>query len=149
MWEFRAGGQRYGPEAEMGRDGDPVRLARNMRLGTLVEKGVKRLDYTYDFGDDWRHGIEILDLFPVTDEERLPRFIAGKHHAPPEDIGGPFGYQYFLEIAQNPDHPDWEDYEHLIDDPIHGPFNPHDIQLETIKALMSRCARRKPAKKKA
>ncbi len=149
LWEFSAGGKRYGPAAQMGWGVDPVLLARNKRLGALIEKGVTRFDYTYDFGDDWRHAIEILDLHAVADDQRLPRFVDGKHRAPPEDIGGPPGYEHFLEILHDPDHPEWEDYEHLIDDPIHGPFDPDDIQLETINALMSRVARRKRARPKA
>ena len=149
LWEFVADGKRYGPEADTGRDGDRVLFARNMRLGTLVERGVTRFNYTYDFGDDWRHDIEILDLFSVADNERLPRFLAGKYRAPPENIGGPPGYEFFLEIARNPDHPQRDDFEHILDDPFSGPFDKNDVQLETIKGLMGRVARRKPAKSKA
>lgn len=146
LWEFDVEGKRYGPHADGGWDDSRVLLARNIRLGKLIEKGVSQFNYTYDFGDDWRHRIEIIDLTCVADGERLPRFIAGKYHAPPEDIGGPPGYEYFLEIAQDPDHPDRDDYEHILDNPFNGPFDKNDIQPDLIKALMSRVARRKPSK---
>src|SRR3546814_5749665 len=36
-----------------------TRDAANMRIGKLVERGITSFTYTYDFGDNWRHRIEI------------------------------------------------------------------------------------------
>jgi hypothetical protein len=52
-----------------------------------------RLEYVYDFGDDWRHVIIVEALLPnllatTIGEDRLPYCVAGAGACPPEDIGG-------------------------------------------------------------
>src|SRR3546814_16977442 len=42
-----------------------TRDAANMRIGKLVERGITSFTYTYDFGDDWRHRIEIEEIIPA------------------------------------------------------------------------------------
>lgn len=146
LWEFDVAGKRYGPDQDMDWGESDVLLARNARLGKLLERGVTRFEYVYDFGDDWHLTIDVGDRSSAADDERLPRFIAGEHRAPPEDIGGVPGFEYFLEVLKDPDHPDREEYENLIDSPVHGPFDPRDIQHEILEAQMSRVARRKAVK---
>ena len=68
-----------------------------------------KIMYTYDFGDDWRHYIEIQNIIEDCDEE-LPILLLGEGDAPPEDVGGCGGYAEFLKIIANPEH---EDYEHI------------------------------------
>ena len=38
-----------------------------------------------------------------------PACIAGERACPPDDIGGPYGYQDFLKAASDPDHDRYED----------------------------------------
>ena len=38
--------------------------AAHMRISKLVERGITSFTYTYDFGDDWRHRIEIEEIIP-------------------------------------------------------------------------------------
>ena len=67
-----------------------------------------RLQYTYDFGDDWRHEItveKLLDRRPGP----YPRCTGGRRAAPPEDSGGVWGYAELLEVLANPDHPEHEE----------------------------------------
>src|SRR3546814_15131316 len=42
-----------------------TRDAAHMRIGKLVERGITSFTYTYDFGDDWRHRIEIEEIIPA------------------------------------------------------------------------------------
>ena len=64
--------------------------------------------YTYDYGDDWRHYIEIENTINGCKEE-LPLLLSGEGDSPPEDVGGSGGYAEFLEVIANPEH---EDYDH-------------------------------------
>jgi len=65
--------------------------------------------YNYDFGDDWRHYIEVENIIEGC-EEKLPRLFSGEGDAPPKDVGGSGGFANFLEVIANPSH---EEYEHM------------------------------------
>ncbi|HEV7961699.1 MAG TPA: plasmid pRiA4b ORF-3 family protein [Actinoplanes sp.] len=67
-----------------------------------------RLQYTYDFGDDWTHEIvveKVLDRRPVA----YPRCTGGRRAAPPEDCGGIWGYAELVEVLGDPGHPEHGD----------------------------------------
>jgi len=68
-----------------------------------------RAVYTYDFGDDWRHMVILEKILPKEPGIRYPRCIKGKRACPPEDIGGVWGYEEYLEKLRNPDARDEDD----------------------------------------
>jgi len=68
--------------------------------------------YVYDFGDDWVHDIRLEKILPMDKDAVYPICLAGKRACPPEDCGGPWGYEDLLEIISNPEH---EQYEETIE----------------------------------
>jgi len=67
-----------------------------------------RLQYTYDFGDDWTHEIvveKVLERQPGA----YPRCTGGRRAAPPEDCGGVWGYAELVEVLSDPGHPEHGD----------------------------------------
>jgi hypothetical protein len=63
--------------------------------------------YTYDFGDSWEHEIsleKVIDNY----EWNYPVCLEGEGNTPPEDVGGEPGFQNFLSILEDPNHPDHE-----------------------------------------
>jgi hypothetical protein len=56
-------------------------------------------DYVYDFGDNWRHTLELEGIIPRKEGIRYPLCIDGKRACPPEDCGGIEGFHDFLEAA--------------------------------------------------
>ncbi|MFO8059851.1 MAG: plasmid pRiA4b ORF-3 family protein [Bacillota bacterium] len=60
--------------------------------------------YEYDFGDDWRHRVQVM----ATEEGkiRFPRCTGGARACPPEDCGGIWGYRELLEALSDPEHPE-------------------------------------------
>lgn len=62
------------------------------------------LSYMYDFGDGWEHKIVVEKALPDNGEMKHPVCLAGKRNCPPEDCGGPYVYDEFLEALKNPDH---------------------------------------------
>jgi hypothetical protein len=67
-----------------------------------------RLQYTYDFGDDWTHEIvveKVLDRSPAP----YLRCTGGRRAAPPEDCGGIWGYAELIEVISDPGHPEHAD----------------------------------------
>src|SRR3972149_4307396 len=60
--------------------------------------------YTYDFGDDWRHVVRLEAVAPAERGVKVPRCVDGARACPPEDVGGPFGYEGFLQALRDPRH---------------------------------------------
>lgn len=83
-------------------------LKRPSRLkidGYLEKK--RQLLYRYDSGDDWRILVELEDI--VDDYYfGFPTLLDGEGTAPPEDVGGPPGYEQFLKSYHDSTHPDHE-----------------------------------------
>ena len=63
----------------------------------------KRFLYAYDFGDNWEHDVVVENIVAGNSGTR-PLCLGGKRHRPPEDCGGPPGYQNFLEAVRDPGH---------------------------------------------
>ena len=53
--------------------------------------------YTYDYGDNWVHAIDIEEIAPPVNKCKYPRRIEGEGACPPEDCGGISDYKYLLE----------------------------------------------------
>ncbi len=67
---------------------------------------LEKFSYTYDFGDNWEHQIQVESF----EHERLdsPKCIGGKRACPPEDTGGIRRYNWMLEVLKEPKHPEFE-----------------------------------------
>lgn len=69
-----------------------------------------RFLYLYDFGDDWRHRVELETRIAPDPARKYPACIDGARARPPEDVGGVSGYAEFLEAWPDPNH---EDHHHM------------------------------------
>jgi hypothetical protein len=56
-------------------------------VGDLLRRPGDSILYVYDFGDDWRHSVELEEILPSEPEAGLPRCRDGRGQAPPEDSG--------------------------------------------------------------
>jgi len=101
---------------------------RKMKLSQVVAQGYKKFSYTYDFGDNWDHTIQVEKVLDAEPGVRYPRCTAGKRACPPEDCGGPWGYGDFLKAIQNPKH---EQHEELLEW-AGGEFDPEDFDIEAV-----------------
>lgn len=122
---FDVGGEQYG-EPHPG-DWEPLKNERRVRLSRLMEHPKDRIDYVYDFGDDWRHRI-VLEKVLRDVELAHPVCLAGKRACPPEDCGGPYGYQDLLAILGDPGHPQHEEYREWVEDD----FDPERFSADEI-----------------
>ncbi len=94
---FTDGQRTYGfPDPELAFTDD-----RPVRFGDL-DLGSGGLRYTYDFGDDWEHHIVVESVGAAKEGERYPRCIGGDGACPPEDCGGPPGYEQLRAILADP-----------------------------------------------
>ena len=100
----------------------------------VVENGLDKFVYVYDFGDSWVHQITVEAL--TNDKIKLPRCLDGKGTPPPEDCGGAYGYEELKQTLLNDD-PDAEEIERLE---WYGMYNeeddePYDINFCDIDQI--------------
>jgi hypothetical protein len=82
----------------------PEMPASRMKLSKAFENAEWRgatIQYEYDFGDMWKHKIELIGRVPATNTFEC---TAGEGHGVAEDAGGPTGWQELKEAykAANP-----------------------------------------------
>jgi len=96
-----------------------------------------RCSYLYDFGDGWRHTITLEAIAPAEKGGRYPRCTAGERSGPPEDVGGPHGYQQFLEALADSSHPDHTMYREWIGRPwVPELFRPEQVRFSRPSARL-------------
>lgn len=78
-------------------DWEETEDASTVALNQLLKRTGSKLNYVYDFGDDWRHTIRLKKVLPP-DPNELLRCLAGDQACPPEDCGGIPGYLEFCEL---------------------------------------------------
>lgn len=105
-----------------------VRLTRVATVGQW-------LTYTYDFGDNWEHRIDVEKRLPAVEGERYPRCTAGRRAAPPEDSGGVWGYEAMLAMLADPDGADPADAELM--EMLPEDFDPASVDLEEINEALA------------
>ena len=103
LHEFFIDGRRYGPIYEDAPE-ELINEAKITLRALELSKGA-RFTYSYDFGDNWEHDIHVEKIEAATAELLRPQCLDGARAGPPEDCGGPPGYQDFLDALANPRYP--------------------------------------------
>lgn len=89
------------PDDDFGRD---ILINWKEKISDYFTLDNKKSNYTYDFGDDWEHTIVLEKILPREENIDYPKCIEGKRACPPEDCGGIWGYEDFLDAIKNPKH---------------------------------------------
>jgi len=113
------------PDEDFGRE---ILPGWKQKIPDYFSMGNKLVDYIYDFGDNWEHIIKLEKIFPRDKNIDYPICIAGKRACPPEDCGGIWGYENFLEIINDPDN---EEYEDMIEW-VGGEFDPEHFDVKEV-----------------
>ena len=111
--------------------------SRSMLVDDFVKSHrLTKFVYVYDFGDDWIHDITL----EKSDDKRMlkhPVCLSGKGLCPPEDCGGPWGYEDMKRmLAEEPDDEETKDWVEWLglDDPRE--FDPNEFDInETNNCL--------------
>ncbi len=148
LWEIRARNIAWGPHLRDWEDERPLNAAKAGLLDLIGNTGVKTLKYLYDFGDGWTHTIKCERILDAQPDISYPLLIEATGRCPPEDVGGPSGYQEFLAAIGNRDN---ERHAEFIDW-WGGPFDPMRVDVKGINAGFAKLAKRwarKPAPRRA
>jgi hypothetical protein len=130
---FEEGDQSFGPVFEDG--GIPADWADedSYLLSDLIgTASKKKLSYTYDFGDDWVHKIELVSKSEIDKRPVCAVCISGYGAGPPEDCGGVYGYGEILERLENNKLSD-EDWLPPNFDPTHFDLKKTNAALKRLK----------------
>jgi hypothetical protein len=136
LHRFMIGNNIYGP-ATVGDHWGAVKDLNESKytLNELESDIRQRCLYIYDFGDSWEHEIRIESV--AAPGEKLlkhPVLLAGEHACPPEDIGGPPGFETFLEAISAPGN---ENYDEMRD--WYGSdFDPDFFEIGQINKILKK-----------
>jgi hypothetical protein len=108
LHHFRIDGQLYGDPQLMQENFEELdyRDSTRTKLSDLVPESGKRFrfGYEYDFGDSWEHEVLFEGIVRAERGKRYPLCLAGARACPPEDVGGVWGYEEFVEAIANRNH---------------------------------------------
>ena len=138
LYEFRIGGAGWGEPDPDGIYGGPMDAKKGRLAAVLADAGRKTFSYIYDFRDGWDHTVKLEKIAPAIDGEPTFLLLQAVGRCPPEDCGGPSGYERLLEILADPD--DKEHAETLTW--CGGPFDPKRADLPALEAATVILARR-------
>ena len=112
--------------------GPTMQDERRIRLnGVTTEEGFK-FTYEYDFGDGWMHTLLVEKIMEPEPGQQYPVCVKGKRACPPEDVGGVWGYEGFLEAIRDPDHAEHDMYLEWIG----GEFDPEEFDLDETNEIL-------------
>jgi len=96
--------QKYNMERYQLDGGHETYSASTLKLTDVItpeENGV--ISYVYDFGDSWEHTIRARTFYSEK-KRTYPKLSLMSGDPVPENIGGPTGYQFFLDVINDPTH---------------------------------------------
>jgi hypothetical protein len=134
-FEFRVGETAWGlPDRD-----DPEASPRAAETATLADvlALAKTFRYDYVYGEDWGHTVELEAIEAAAPGVDYPRLVSAQGRCPPADIGGPMGYETFLQAIADPQH---LHHEGMIewDDPD---FDPNRVDEAAIRANLANLGR--------
>lgn len=133
LHSFSIRGVEYGvPMPDLGFDEMDLRDEQSVKLSRLVSGEKFKFSYLYDFGDSWEHDVLVEKVLPTEPDVSYPVCIKAKRACPPEDCGGVWGYQEFLETIQDVEHPEHEEMLEWVG----GFFDPEEAELSEINAQL-------------
>ena len=136
LHEFRKGEARYGTPDEDWPDGRLVD-EREVRLDAVLTRKGQKLEYLYDFGDNWAHTITLTEV--AKKPCAMPVCLEGEGRCPPEDCGGPWSYETLVAAMRKKprteEEREWREHAELVfpDGWDHGAFD-----IDAINAVLSR-----------
>jgi hypothetical protein len=130
LHEFRAGDSRFGvPDPDCN---DDVRDDRRATLAGIARAAGDTFLYLYDFGDGWEHEIVVEGVVTPDPTVQYPWCLTGERACPPEDCGGPPGFESFREAVEDPTH---EDHGHMLSW-VGGNYDAEAFDREKVNATL-------------
>ncbi len=124
---FEQSGVHYKPPG----GGIPGRNERRVSVRDVLRSEKDSLRYEYDFGDGWEHKVVLEKKLPFDESMQLPRCIKGRRACPPEDCGGPWGYEALLTTIRDPQDGEHEELLEWVGDD----FDPEHFSADEVNEV--------------
>jgi len=130
-FEFRVGETAWGLIDRDDPESSPLSAETATLADVLALGNTFRYDYVY--GEDWEHTVAFEGTAAAVPATDYPRLVSAQGRCPPADIGGPTGYETFLQAIGDPEH---LHHEGMIewDDPD---FDPNTVDERAIRANLA------------
>ena len=145
LHEFQVGEQRYGIPDPDGKD-EELRDDADIAVARALPRKSSTMQYVYDYGDDWIHNVTVhsIEKADASRGHRLRRTrragavtcLAGARACPPEDSGGPPGYERLPSALADADHPEHDELLAWVG----GAFDPETFSLGDVNRTLSALA---------
>lgn len=120
---------------EVDYSGDPLYIPVQIEKETkLSDVDFQHAKYLYDFGDFWRHYIDVEEIIEGHSGNQ-PIFIDGIGDAPPEDVGGESGFEHFTRVMAARDHPEHGDWRQWAQGQRYTKYDPVEIRQAFIRTF--------------
>jgi hypothetical protein len=134
-YRFSIHGICYGDSQVWQPEYEDIRDASVVRLSTFVSESGKRFrfEYRHEFGFSWEHDILFEGCLLANQRACCPVCLDGERACPLEDVGGPHGYQVYLEAMADPDH---EHHQEFM--ACRGPYDAEKFDAQAVTKRMRR-----------
>ena len=115
---------------------DPVEVAKardeKIPLAKLELKPGTSIRYVHDFGDNWVHEILVEKVLVLEEPSVSPVCLEGRNAGPPDDCGGPLGFNHLLKVLRNRKHPEHRDLKEWVG----TEWRPETFRLDEVNAKL-------------
>lgn len=99
-------------------------------LSKIFKKVGDKIEYVYDFGDDWIHTVKLEEILDKEEDKNYPYLVTGKMAAPVEDCGGIWGWTELCEAMKDKNHERREEFLEYYNE-----FKPDEFTKEEIEEI--------------
>ncbi len=123
----------YAPveQLEFMEDDEAAATTQSVAVGDLLRGKGDELELRYDFGDGWVHRIRVEAV--RADGDARIRCTDGRRAGPPDDCGGPWGYENLVAAIADPAHEHHAELLGWLD----GPFDPEQFDVSETDRIVA------------
>lgn len=86
-------------------ESDDVADDKDTFVEVIFDSAGAEVVYEYDFGDGWKHILELEKVLEKKPSQQYPFCLEGEQSCPPEDCGGIPGFYEMMKVLKNKKHP--------------------------------------------
>lgn len=102
-------------------------------LYDIARTKLTQFKFLYDFGDSWEMTVKIRELKDLDKNAPYPVCVNGKNAAPPEDVGSYVGFEHFIKVMKDENHPE---YKEISETWISDTFDPSYFSVDEVNDII-------------